>query len=120
MILRGKKTMLNCKLSHCNLQNLEVSYFFHHWRRFVVVLSAISAVFLCLVHGVALSSLFRVSSGLKPALRGLGLYRIVVEWVLGPKILLTKTHDVILFDAAVHVEGFVLGNLVRVREGCNR
>src|SRR5215469_16925314 len=61
-----------------------------------------------------------VSSGLEPALRGLGLYRIVVEWVPRPKILLTKTNDVILFDSTVNVEGFILGDEVRVGERGDR
>src|SRR5262249_55259565 len=98
MILRGKETMLDCKLPHCNLQNLEVSYFFHHWRRWVNVLSAIGAVVLCIAHGLFYPPYSDTQSlrELEPALRGFGLYRIVVEWVIGPKILLTKPNDVIL------------------------
>ena len=50
MILSGKETVLDRKLPHCNLQNLEVSYFFYHWRRFLIVRSAIGTVVVCLVH----------------------------------------------------------------------
>jgi hypothetical protein len=52
MILGGKETALDRKLPNGNLQNLEISYFFHHRRRRVMVLSAISAIVLCLVHGL--------------------------------------------------------------------
>src|SRR5271156_216733 len=33
MILGGKETVLDSKFPHCNLKNLEVSYFLHHRRR---------------------------------------------------------------------------------------
>src|SRR5260370_23705288 len=48
MILRGKEAMLDRKLPHGNLQNLEVSYLFHRWRRFMCV--AVPAVFVCCLH----------------------------------------------------------------------
>jgi hypothetical protein len=49
-----------------------------------------------------------------PPIRELGLQRIVVEWVLLPKILLTEPDDVELFDPAVPVNGFMLGDEVLV------
>src|SRR5260370_30175496 len=48
MIFRGKEAMLDRKLPHGNLQNLEVSYLFHRWRRFMSV--AVPAVFVCCLH----------------------------------------------------------------------
>src|ERR1700730_6240128 len=67
--------------------------------------------------GVLRTSVFRsrsVAAGLEPAIRGLGLQRIVFEWVLLPEILLTEPDDVILFEPAVVVKGFILGNEVLV------
>src|SRR5258708_6127153 len=48
MILRGKKAVLDRKLPHCNLQNLEISYFFDRRRRFMIV--ATGGVFVCCLH----------------------------------------------------------------------
>ncbi len=49
MILRGKnEAMLDRKLPHGNLQNLEVSYLFHRWRRFMIV--AAPGVFVRCLH----------------------------------------------------------------------
>src|SRR5208282_4220930 len=52
--------------------------------------------------------------GLQPALRGLGLHRVVVEWVLRPKILLPEPHDVILFESAIPIESFVFGDEILI------
>src|SRR5208282_3935770 len=52
--------------------------------------------------------------GFEPALRRLGLHRIIFEWVLRPKILLPEPHDVILFEPAVTIESFVFGNDVLI------
>jgi hypothetical protein len=51
MILRGKKAALDAQFPHGNLQDLEVSYFIHRGRRFVLVVSAASStVTICVVH----------------------------------------------------------------------
>src|SRR6266566_8390741 len=48
MILRGEEAVLDRKLPHGDLQNLEVSYLFDHRRRFMIVATA--GVFVCRVH----------------------------------------------------------------------
>src|SRR5580704_10296197 len=50
MILRGEKTMLDRQLPHGNLQNLVVSYFFHHRRRFVMGVSTGLSMRMCMAH----------------------------------------------------------------------
>src|SRR5215469_9764273 len=49
MVLRGKKTVFDCKFPHCNLKNLEVSYFFYHWRR-VTWTGAATSRRVCVAH----------------------------------------------------------------------
>src|SRR5262249_18023510 len=48
MILRGKEAILDRKLPQCNFENFEVSYFFHRWRRFMLMAAA--SVFVCCLH----------------------------------------------------------------------
>src|SRR5439155_3032421 len=59
-----------------------------------------------------------ISTRLEPAIGKFGLQRIVVEWVILPKILLSKPDDVKLLGlSVVPVPGFVLGNEVFVSSG---
>src|SRR5882672_12862318 len=89
MILRGKEAMLDRKLPHGNLQNLEVSYFFHRRRRFMIV--AIPGVFVCCLHmrSFLISADRSISNGLEPAIRELGLQRILLGRVLLPDTVCT-------------------------------
>ena len=120
MILRGKEAMLDRKLPHGNLQNLEVSDLFHRWRRFMIV--AIPGVFVCCLHvrSFLISADRSISNGFEPAIRKLGLQRILLRRVLLPEILLTEPDDVILFEPAIPVKGFILGNEVLVCAGSDR
>src|SRR5712691_8010798 len=61
-----------------------------------------------------------ICSGLKPAIRELGLQCIVIGRVVLPKIPLTEPDDVILLRPAIPVEGFVLGNEVLVCASSDR
>src|SRR5216683_2177766 len=54
------------------------------------------------------------SNGIEQAIRELGLQRILLGRVLLPKILLTEPDDVILFEPAIPVKSFILGNEVLV------
>src|SRR5271165_3144909 len=45
VVLRGKKAVLDRELTNCNLQNLIVSDFFHHWGGWMIV--AIIVVLVC-------------------------------------------------------------------------
>src|SRR5713226_1110471 len=114
MVLRGKQAMLDRKLPHGNLQNLEVSDLFHRWRRYMIV--AIPGVFVCCLHvrSFLISADRSISNGLEPAIRELGLQRILLGRVLLPEILLTEPDDVILFEPAITVKGFIIGNEVLV------
>jgi len=58
MILRGKQAMLDRKLPHRDLQNLEVGYLLHRWRRFVIVAAA--GMFVCRLHVPSLLNLVRL------------------------------------------------------------
>src|SRR5215470_11753923 len=62
MIFRGKQAVLDRKLAHRNLQNLEVSNFFHHRRRFMRV--ATVAMFVCCLH-VSPACLIRIPVSFK-------------------------------------------------------
>src|SRR6516165_2894408 len=93
VVLRGEEAMLDRKLSHGDLKNLIVGYFFHHRRGFVLVAVAGVAMLVRRAHGRPLC-LFRsrsVSNGVEPMIREFGLQRIVVERVLLPEILLTES-----------------------------
>src|SRR5438445_13560737 len=61
-----------------------------------------------------------ISNGLEPAIRKLGLQRIPLGGVLLPKILLAEPDDVILFEPAIAVKGFILGNEVLVGASSDR
>jgi hypothetical protein len=56
----------------------------------------------------------------RASVRKFRLQRVVVEGVLLPEILLAKADDVILFQASVVIEGFVLGDKVLVRASGDR
>ena len=61
------------------------------------------------------------ANGLEPAIGKFGLQRIVVEWVIFPKILLPESDDVkLLAPARRPVPGLVLGDEVFVSPGGDR
>src|SRR5208282_4761027 len=121
MILRGKKTMLDRKFPHSNLEHLELSYFFYHWRRVRLVSTVFSGLmFMDHVFCFPYSSISSTIDGLQPALRGLCLHRVIVEWVLRPKILLPEPNDVVLFQLAIPIESFVFGDKILVSASGDR